>query len=97
MGCDHHNTCIDCIPWLFPTNGARNILDNDGASRSALAAFQYYQKGFVDVKAAMILAAFFFIGSYFGAKFALVIPQDILKKTFAVMIVGIAINMWFQK
>lgn len=63
----------------------------------ALAAFQYYQKGFVDVKAAFILAAFFFVGGYFGAKFATQIPQDILKKTFAVMLVAIAIKMWFQK
>lgn len=63
----------------------------------ALAAFQYYQKGFVDVKAALILAAFFFIGGYFGAKFATQIPQDILKKAFAVLLVGIAIKMWFQK
>jgi uncharacterized membrane protein YfcA len=63
----------------------------------ALAAFQYYQKGFVDVKAALILAAFFFIGGYFGAKFATQIPQDILKKVFAVLLVGIAIKMWFQK
>ena len=63
----------------------------------ALAAFQYYQKGFVDVKAAIILAVFFFVSGYFGAKFATSIPQDILKKTFAVMLMGIALNMWFQK
>ncbi|MFO0479965.1 MAG: sulfite exporter TauE/SafE family protein [Bacteroidota bacterium] len=63
----------------------------------ALAAFQYYQKGLVDVKTALILAAFFFVGGYFGAKFATQIPQDILRKTFAIMLVGIAIKMWFQK
>jgi hypothetical protein len=63
----------------------------------ALAAFQYYQNGYVDVKAALILAAFFFIGGYFGAKFAMQIPQEIIRKTFAVMLVGIAIKMWFQK
>jgi hypothetical protein len=63
----------------------------------ALAAFQYYKKGFVDVKAAIIMAVFFFVGGYFGAKFATSIPQDILKKVFAVMLVGIAVNMWFQK
>jgi len=63
----------------------------------ALAASQYYQKGFVDVKAALIMAAFFLIGGYFGAKFATSIPQDILKKAFAIMLVGIAIKMWFQK
>ncbi len=63
----------------------------------ALAAFQYYQKGFVDVKAALILAVFFFAGAFFGAKLATQIPQDILKKTFAIMLVSIAVKMWFQK
>lgn len=63
----------------------------------ALAAFQYYQKGFVDVKAALILAVFFFVGGYFGAKLATQIPQELLKKVFALMLVGIAIKIWFQK
>ena len=61
----------------------------------ALAALQYYQKGFVDVKAALIMAALFFIGGYFGAKFATEIPQAILKKSFAIMLVAIAVKMWF--
>jgi len=59
-----------------------------------LAAFQYYQKGFVDVKAALILAVFFMIGGYFGAKFATAISPDILKKAFSVLLVVIAIKMW---
>lgn len=63
----------------------------------ALAAFQYYQKGYVDIKAALIMAVFFFAGSYFGAKFTTSIPQDILKRVFAIVLVGIAIKMWFQK
>ena len=61
----------------------------------ALAAVQYYQKGFVDVKAALIMAIFFFVGGYFGAKVATQIPQDILKKVFALMLFAIAIKMWF--
>lgn len=63
----------------------------------ALAAYQYYQKGFVDIKAALIMAAFFFAGGYFGAKLATHIPQDVLKKVFSLMLVGIAIKIWFQK
>lgn len=63
----------------------------------ALAAFQYYQKGLVDVKASLIMAAFVFIGSYFGAKFATQVPQDMLKKAFSIMLIAIAIKMWFQK
>ena len=61
----------------------------------ALAAFQYYQKGFVDIKAAFIMAAFFFIGGYFGAKFATNLPQEFLKKAFAIMLIVIAIKMLF--
>lgn len=63
----------------------------------ALAAFQYYQKGFVDIKAALILALFFSLGGYFGAKFITHIPQDFVKKGFAIMLSIIAIKMWFQK
>lgn len=60
-----------------------------------LAAFQYYQKGFVDIKSALIMAAFFFVGGYFGAKYATHIPQELLKKLFAVLLVVIAVKMWF--
>ncbi len=63
----------------------------------ALAAYQYYQKGFVDVKSAAILAVFFFAGGYLGAKFATQFPQDVLRRAFAVLMVVIAIKMWFQK
>ena len=53
----------------------------------ALAAYQYYQKGFVDVKAALILGLFFFIGGYFGGKFATQIPELAMKRIFAVILV----------
>lgn len=62
-----------------------------------LAAYQYYQEGFVDVKAALIMGAFFFVGGYFGAKFANQIPQDLLKKAFSIMLLFIAAKIWFQK
>lgn len=61
----------------------------------ALAAFQYYQKGYVDIRAALIIGVFFFAGSYFGAKFATQVPQEILKKVFAVMLIAIALKMLF--
>ncbi len=61
----------------------------------ALAAFQYYQNGFVDMKVALVMAVFFFIGGYFGAKFASHIPQEMLKKIFALVLVVIAVKMWF--
>jgi len=59
----------------------------------AMAAYQYYQQGMVNMKAALIMAAFFFVGGYIGAKFATQIPQEILKKLFAVLLIVIAIKM----
>lgn len=61
----------------------------------ALAAWQYYQKGMVDVKSALILGLFFFIGGYFGAKLATQIPQLLLKKMFAVLLILIAMKFLF--
>lgn len=62
-----------------------------------LAAFQYYQKGDVDLKASIIMAVAFFVGGYFGARIATQIPQEILKRGFAFMLALIAVKMWFQK
>lgn len=60
-----------------------------------LAAFQYYQKGYVDIKAALILGLFFFIGGYFGAKFATQIPSEILKKAFALFLILLGVKLLF--
>ena len=40
-----------------------------------LAAYNYYKAGQVNIKFALILAVCFLIGSFFGSKFALNIPQ----------------------
>ncbi|MFZ9846787.1 MAG: sulfite exporter TauE/SafE family protein [Flavobacteriales bacterium] len=61
----------------------------------AMAAYHYHQQGFVDIKASLIMGAFFFIGGYYGAKMAVNIPQDILKKVFALMLIIIAVKMLF--
>jgi uncharacterized protein len=42
-----------------------------------------------------ILAIAFIVGSYFGSRIALSIPQDILKKGFAVLLIIVAIKMFF--
>ncbi|MFC6269020.1 sulfite exporter TauE/SafE family protein [Frigoriflavimonas asaccharolytica] len=61
----------------------------------ALAAFQYYKEGTVDFKIAGILAVGFLIGGYFGGKYANHIPQEILKKLFAILLLVIALKMLF--
>jgi len=59
----------------------------------ALAAFQYYRNGFVDIRSSLILAAFFFLGGFFGAKLAVHLPQETLKKGFGVLLLVLAIKI----
>lgn len=60
-----------------------------------LGVLQYYKQGYVNVNVVLILALGFLIGSYFGSKFALRLPQDTIKKVFAVLMILIAIKMLF--
>ena len=62
-----------------------------------LAAYNYYKAGHVNLKFALILAAAFIIGSYFGSKIALNVPQQILKKIFSVLLLIVAVRMLFVK
>lgn len=61
------------------------------------AAYNYWKAGHVDLKVALILAGAFIVGSYFGSKFALTIPQAVLKKIFAGLLILVAIRMLFSK
>lgn len=61
------------------------------------AAYNYWKAGQVNIKFALILAAAFIIGSYFGSKFALNIPQALLKKIFAVLLILVAARMLLSK
>ncbi|NEU08135.1 sulfite exporter TauE/SafE family protein [Flavihumibacter sp. R14] len=62
-----------------------------------LAAWAYYKEGFVDVRAAAIICAGFILGSFFGAKYATGISQDTLRKIFSIILIGVAIKMFFSK
>ena len=60
-----------------------------------LAVMQYYKQGHVDIKVVGILAIGFIIGSLFGSKLALSMPQDTVKKIFASVMILIAFKMLF--
>lgn len=62
-----------------------------------IAAYNYYKAGHVNIKFAIILACAFLVGSYFGSKFAVTIPQATLKKIFAVLLLLVAARMLFTK
>lgn len=62
-----------------------------------LAVYNYYKAGYVNTKYALIIAAAFIIGGFFGSKIALSIPSEYVKKLFAVILVAIAAKMFFGK
>jgi uncharacterized membrane protein YfcA len=62
-----------------------------------IAAYNYYKAGEVNLKFALILAAAFIIGSFFGSKLALNIPQHTLKKIFAILLLLVSLKMLFSK
>ncbi|HOW41698.1 MAG TPA: sulfite exporter TauE/SafE family protein [Bacteroidales bacterium] len=62
-----------------------------------IAAYNYYKVGQVNIKYALILATFFLVGSYFGSKLALNLPQATLKKAFGILLLLVAAKMLIGK
>lgn len=60
-----------------------------------LGVLQYYKQGYIDFRVVGLLAIGFLAGSYFGSKIALSLPQETVKKIFAVLMIIIAIKMLF--
>ena len=60
-----------------------------------LAVLQYYKAGFVDVKTVWLVAVGFLAGGYFGSRIALSLPQETVKKIFAIVLLVIAVKMLF--
>ena len=64
---------------------------------TAVAVFNYYKEGQINLKYAAIIAVFFVLGSIVGSKFALTLDQKVLKKIFAVVLLVIAGKMLLKK
>jgi uncharacterized membrane protein YfcA len=60
-----------------------------------LGVLQYYKEGYVDFKIVAVLSLGFLLGSYFGSKIALSLPQETVKKIFAILMLVISIKMLF--
>src|SRR6478672_9735477 len=60
-----------------------------------LAVIQYYKQGYVDIKMVGILALGFLAGGYFGSRIALSLPQETVKKIFAIVLLLIGVKMLF--
>lgn len=60
------------------------------------AVYNYYKAGYVNVNYALIIAAAFMVGGYFGSLLALKLSPDIMRKVFSLLLVAIAIRMFFS-
>jgi hypothetical protein len=61
-----------------------------------IAAYTYHKNGHtLDWRYALIIAAAFVIGGYFGSKLAVNINQQMLKKIFGVILMVVAVKMIF--
>ncbi len=59
------------------------------------AVINYYKAGYVDFKIAGILCVAFIVGSYFGSKVALNLPESTLKRIFGVFLMILAVKYLF--
>lgn len=62
-----------------------------------LAVTEYYKKGYVDTKAAIIICLGFIIGGYLGGKYSTGLPEQLLRRIFSIVIIIIGIRMFFYK
>lgn len=60
-----------------------------------LAVLQFYKQGHVDFKVVLMIAAGFILGSFMGGKLTLAMPQETVKKIFAVIMLLISLKMLF--
>ncbi|HEX3011658.1 MAG TPA: sulfite exporter TauE/SafE family protein [Syntrophomonadaceae bacterium] len=62
-----------------------------------LAFMEYYKNGNIDLKAGLIICITLFLGAMFGARFAHLLPADVLRKAFAVLLLLVSIKMLIGK
>lgn len=62
-----------------------------------LGVMNYYKKGFVDIKTALVICSTFVVGSFLGSKFSLSLDQQVVKKIFGGVFLLVALKMLLGK
>ncbi|WP_204137825.1 sulfite exporter TauE/SafE family protein [Halomicronema sp. CCY15110] len=58
-----------------------------------LGAWTYFQQGYVDVRAASLICLGFVFGGLIGAKFAVDLPEQLLRQVFGVAMILLGLKM----
>lgn len=62
-----------------------------------LGVYNYYKQGHVEIKYALVIAALFVAGSYFGSKTSLSIDTTLVKRIFGGFMILVALKFIFGK
>jgi uncharacterized protein len=84
LGVDQHTAQGTSLAVMLPPIGL-------------FAAYNYYKDGQVNIWYAVIIAITFMIGGYFGSKIALQLPEQLMKRIFAVFLILVALKLIFSK
>jgi len=84
LGVDQHTAQGTSLAVMLPPSGL-------------FAVYNYYKDGQVNIWYAVIIAIAFMIGGYFGSKIALHLPEQMMKKIFAVFLILVALKLVFSK
>ncbi len=63
----------------------------------SFGVWEYYRLGRIDsqnIKMGLIIAVGMLIGTYFGAQFASNLPVSVLRKSFSIFLIFVAMKMW---
>ena len=84
LGLDQHTAIGTSLAVMLPPIGIA-------------ATYNYYKSGNVNMAYALTIAAAFMVGSYFSSKVALVMPEMWVRRIFSLILVAMAVRMFFSK
>jgi uncharacterized protein len=91
---------IPALIWFMGMDQHRAQGTSLGALLAPVGLFafiEYYRKGNADLRVALLLAAGFLVGGYFGGAAAQHIPELWLRRIFAVLLLAVGGRMWFGR
>jgi hypothetical protein len=91
---------VPALVWLFGMSQHKAQGTSLGALLAPVGIFaflEYYRRGNADLRIALLLAAGFLVGGYFGAVGAQHISELWLRRIFAITLILVGGRMWFSR